>query len=647
MAVSKMQKWTIFVEKSVQETLLETVQELQHFEPIDWKQSIEEYQSAQDHTVILDSLQEKESQLQAILLAQSVLKTYVSKKVLKQRFSLTMSDLKQCEQDIDERQITSKVLDLQRHNQQCEKDLLVIQQKRDVLERWKNLPIIPHVSQQMKAIMVIVGTLPQQKTDNSWQELRQQETMVVEKLFSSDYEVGVIIYGDKKAKDQIYQQLDALQFTRFEYPFNYLPLVELEKLEEHRQQVLSDRQHIQQELTALAHHYDDLMLAEEIVVNAIERHKAKLLVMNAQSLNAVSGWLSAEREELLKESLRATLPANSYALLKDEAHDDESTIPIELTNHPLVEPFELLTEMYSLPKYSEIDPTPYLAPFYAIFFGMMIADIGYGVLMLFGTWYALKYMSFSQTMRKNLRLFHILSYPTILWGILFGSFFSLDMPFRVLSTASDATSILIISVIFGVIQLLFGLAINTQQQLKFKQYSSAVSDGLGWIGILLGVVLLVVDSIFQIGWLNQVAKMILFANVGLIILATMLGSKNKLLGIGSGLYKLYGISGYIGDLASYTRLMALCVAGASIGSSFNLIVSMLPDFARFTVGIVLFIVLHALNIGIAILGAYVHAIRLQFVEFFGKFYEGGGRKIKPLKTYEKYIDLKERKLEEY
>ena len=122
-----------------------------------------------------------------------------------------------------------------------------------------------------------------------------------------------------------------------------------------------------------------------------------------------------------------------------------------------------------------------------------------------------------------------------------------------------------------------------------------------------------------------------------------MASDNKALGAGAGLYNLYGITGYIGDMVSYTRLMALGVSGGSIAVAFNMIIDFLPLWARFTIGAVLFVLLHTINFGLSMLSAYVHGARLVFVEFFGKFYEGGGKALEPLKTEEKYIYLKNKK----
>src|SRR5699024_1991687 len=148
-----------------------------------------------------------------------------------------------------------------------------------------------------------------------------------------------------------------------------------------------------------------------------------------------------------------------------------------------ISPFENVTEMYSMPKYNEVDPTPFLAPFYALFFGMMGADFGYGLILWLATFVAMNFLNFDSSMKKNLKFFHLLSYTTMFWGLIYGSFFGFEMPFVLLSTTDDVITILVLSVIFGVIQILLGLGIKAHLSLKINDKYGSVSDGFGWITI--------------------------------------------------------------------------------------------------------------------------------------------------------------------
>lgn len=632
MAVSKMQKCLIVTDNETASQLLLSLQEFQKFQLVD---------ISSETTLVQENHQELsqiDEQLANVRLAQRVLQDYATKQNSFKRQQMTFNELLALQPEIRKRNLVEQVLQLKHEQDNLLKAQETLRQKQTELQLWQKLPV---VNQNLKAFSIIVGTIPQTADNRFMQNFASDDTLYVEELFQNATTMGIAIYCDKDDKAAMMAKLEAHHFAVYNYPYKQSPLEELEVVKEQYAQTLERQQSIRSELKGLATEKADLFYLEELLENQRQRLLAQDLLAQRSVLTGLSGWVEVDNVTHLEQLLKQTLPSKSYAMVLEEVADDEVVIPTQLKNHPLVEPFELLTEMYSIPKYSEVDPTPYLAPFYAVFFGMMIGDIGYGLLMLLGTGYLLWKNNLTKESRKNIKLFHILSYPSIAWGVLFGSFFSFDIGIALLSTSQDGVKILYLSVAFGILQLICGLLINTREQLKQKQVSSAISDGLSWVAMLIGVVLMVLGE--PLATIGQ--YMVLLGAIS-VILFTVIGAANKLLGIGSGLYKLYGASGYIGDLASYTRLMALAVAGASIGTAFNQIIEMLPPIAKFTVGIVLFIVLHGLNIGLAILGAYVHGIRLQFVEFFGKFYEGGGKKFKPLKSYEKYVDIKKRQLEE-
>lgn len=642
MAVSKMQKLLILTDHQTRGELLKSVQEFQAFEPA----AVEDMRYG-DKTLseLTTQIQSLETELAQVAQAQTYLKAVTPKKIWSDRFHLTAQAFAKKMTEVKERDLLGQVLALQQKAGLVQKQLDDLDENIELANKWKTLSFLKKDRRALKATYAIIGTLPEDPNQEKLSQLLARDDFYVERLFQNDLEQGLVVYANRAAKHELKEFLDTLHFDQFDFPFGKLPAEQLKDFKIERSKLLDEQKAVAAKLRALSQDYADLMFLEEDLYNQKERLRAEQLLASGQELVGLSGWVREEDISHLKELLAETLPSGSYISLVDDTEVPEKEIPTQLSNHPLVEPFELLTEMYSLPKYSEVDPTPYMAPFYAVFFGMMVADIGYGLLMLLGTGYALTRMKQSKGMRKNMKLFHILSYPTILWGVFFGSFFGIELPFHVLSTSTDVISILILSVVFGFIQLMFGLAINTGLQIKAKDYPAAVSDGIGWLGLLVGVILLVLQSVTGQAILGEVGKWVLIVNAVLIVLGTAAGAKNKFLGLGSGLYKLYGATSYIGDVASYTRLMALCVSGASIASSFNMVVGLLPPLARFSVGIPLILALQALNLGMSLLGAYVHAIRLQFVEFFGKFYEGGGRAFKPLKTYEKYTDLKTRKME--
>ena len=190
----------------------------------------------------------------------------------------------------------------------------------------------------------------------------------------------------------------------------------------------------------------------------------------------------------------------------------------------------------------------------------------------------------------------------------------------------------------GLIQLLYGLVLNGIIKGKQGQRASSYVDGYAWFLMLIGFILWVGGAmLLNMPLLTQIGIGLVVLNAVGILVVSALSNPNKALGIGLGAYNLYGISGYVGDIVSYTRLMALAVASANIAMAFNMIIGFLPPIARFTVGVLIIIALQALNIALTFLSAYVHTSRLQYVEFFGKFFEGGGRPLTPLKMLEKHV----------
>ena len=318
-------------------------------------------------------------------------------------------------------------------------------------------------------------------------------------------------------------------------------------------------------------------------------------------------------------------------------------MPIKLSNHKLSRTFESVTEMYSYPKYNEVDPTPLLVPFYLVFFGMMVADAGYGIVMLIVAFCAMKFIKLTKKNEDFARFFFYLSFPTIFFGLIYGSFFgdAVKIP-GLIDPSRDINTILGMSIVLGVIQIFFGLGIKAYVLIKDGKKKDAFYDVGAWIitlvsiGLLAGSIMLKWPSIMKY---ISIGGLI----VGAVIIVLTGGRTEKTKGaqIGQGLYALYGITGYVSDLVSYTRLMALGLAGGSIAGALNMLIAQLPQgIVAIIIGPIIFVLAHIFNLLLGLLGAYVHTARLQYVEYFSKFYEGGGKPFTPFKSSERYINLK-------
>lgn len=321
-------------------------------------------------------------------------------------------------------------------------------------------------------------------------------------------------------------------------------------------------------------------------------------------------------------------------------------------------PVEGITEMYALPSKTDLDPTPIMSFFYYLFFGMMLSDAGYGLVMCIVTTVALKKFALSKKMRETMRMFRYCGISTVFWGTLFGSWYG-DLPQVIArdffgkeigSTAlwfepiNKPMKLLLFSFGLGIIHLFVGLCANFYKQWKAGDRVGAVCDTVPVMMTVLGAAPLGAGILVSVpDALSKIGGYLALCGVVLVVLTSSRSSKNIFARFFGGLYGLYNVAtGYLSDILSYSRLLALGLATGCIAQVINLIGAMPSNpVAEGILLFILFLTAHTANIAINLLGAYVHTDRLQFVELFSKFYEGGGRAFEPLKQNTKYITLKE------
>ncbi len=352
--------------------------------------------------------------------------------------------------------------------------------------------------------------------------------------------------------------------------------------------------------------------------------------------------------------------------LEDAEGDD---VPVAISNNSFFEPVEGVLLSYSAPGRGELDPTAVMAVFYYIFFGMMFSDAGYGLIMTGGCLAALKiFRNMEDGLRKSVRMFFWCGLSTIFWGLLFGSFFGDAVPvfFRTFLNSeapvipgitspvwfnpiAEPIKLLMFSFLLGIIHLYAGLAIQAVNYIRSGKFISVIYNVFSWIFLITGGCFALLSTEIFAG-IAGFRLPLVFMNVGLImagvgaviILLFSAGNRNPAKRLLKGAYNLYGVTSYLSDILSYSRLLALGLATGVVAQVFNQLGTMLGGGA---IGAVLFTVVfvvgHTMNIGINALGAYVHTNRLQFVEFFGKFYKGGGREFAPYKVKTKYYNVKE------
>lgn len=508
------------------------------------------------------------------------------------------------------------------------------------IDSWTGLDAIPSEIYRLEKVQSVLGSIPKKFDDTLRRELLDLKLTYIEKIGESRNDFFYMILTDPSEEEEVMEILRKNAFSQSRPEFDEKPLEVKKRLKEEILQLKRDENAEREKLRALGSEIPKLEIAEEYLENLKKRIGARENFINTERVSIISGFIPDSRKEEFTGYVREAAGPDAV-LTFSEVDKDNPDVPVLLKNNKFVSAFESITDMYSLPKYNEIDPTPFLTPFYLFFFGMMIGDALYGLIMLIGSWFALKKFNLSKSMRSFVRFFFYLSFPTIFWGLIYGSYMSLDVPIKgLINQETDIQLLLLLSIGLGVIHLFFGLGLKGYILLRDGKPMDAVYDVLFWYLALTSAALLLLGGVLGLpAVIVTIAKWVMIASMaGIVLFAARdtLGWGGRIAG---GFYSLYGISSWIGDLVSYSRLMALGLSGAFIGKAFNMIAGMLGSaWYMLPFAALIFLGGHAFNLFLSALGAYVHTLRLTYVEFFGKFYEGGGKKFKTFRHDPKYIN---------
>jgi len=650
MAIAKMKKLTLLAEQQNKENVFKSVQEMQNLEVIPLPDVLEnELVNGFSVESTKDDINQINQFYQDLEYNLSYLDKFVDQPGLieglrRKREVFTLKELESHVENVDLEKHLDEISTEENKLKQIDEQKKDLKEEEFYLRKWKKLDFYPNEVGNFRLMDVVVGSVDVENKDKLLEEVSQLDSVYYNEVFINEDDAGYYFITPKTKRNELTDVLNSSGFQNIDYSYSLLPNEQIGENQEKRRQLIEEEKEIKKQLKTWTTKKRDLELAIEYFYNKNEREKAKELILNSKHLFILSGWVEESKVSEISNNVETNLNDEVAILTEDIPTEEEEQVPTVLENNSFVKSFESIVEMYSLPKYNDFDPTPWIAPFFFLFFGMMSADAGYGILLNLATLVAIKFFTLNTGTKNFLRFLHVASYATIIVGLIFGSFFGFELPIVLIPLTDQVMPIMIFSVAVGIIQLILGLLLNAYVKHKEGDHAGAYVDGYSWALILLGFSLWGANLILGFGDIvSTIGIWLMLLNViGMVIVSTF-ANKNKLAGFGSGLYGLTSITTYVGDIVSYTRLMALAVASANIAIAFNIILGLLPVPARFTVGILLFIVLHAVNIFIAYLSAYVHSARLMYVEFFGKFYEGGGRAMKPLRTLEEHIWLNKEK----
>jgi V/A-type H+-transporting ATPase subunit I len=505
----------------------------------------------------------------------------------------------------------------------------------DELYPWRNLDSPFTDLEGLRKVSYFIGTIPLQREEALRLEIDKNflnsHLEVISREAASAY---ILVLSHRIESKELQETLKTFEFSEAKLTYKEKPAVVMNNLNKELNTLLKEKPSIAEELKAFHDQLTTLERAHEYYENKLLRVRQSQNFLRSNSTVVISGWLPSEKKELMEDYIKE-IEGNDYALTFSEVKEEDlDEVPIKLKNGKFVSAFESITSMFSMPRYDGLDPTPLVAPFYFLFFGMMVADVGYGLITFLGALFVIKRFKLEEGTKKFLTFFMYLGISTTLWGLIFGSVFgdAVKIP-ALINQTEDIFTIVYLSIGFGAFQILIALLVKAYIIGKSGSWLHAFYDAGAWILTLVSIGLLLATG-------SPIAKYLMFFGMIIIILTNGRDAKTTGGKLASGLYALYGITGYIGDLISYIRLMALGMAGASIAGAMNLIIGYIPGVAFFIVGPLLFILIHIFNLSLSLLGAYVHSLRLQYVEFFGKFYSGGGRPFEPFKMKNNYIKIK-------
>lgn len=527
----------------------------------------------------------------------------------------------------------------------------------DTLRPWTALDV-PLNFKGTASAAAFIGSLPNAVTAETLEE-RLPKGVSAEIISASKEQTNLFILCARNIVSEVSDELRKMAFIPLSESEKQPPGEIIEDCLKKRRILEEEIEKSRGEITALADQRGKLKFA----VDYLQMRKDKYEVLSSLGFTDSAFVLTGYVPEKYASGIRNEIEKKYKASITftDPAEDED--VPVLLENGSFSSPMEGITKMYALPGKKDVDPTPVMSFFYYLFFGMMLSDAGYGLLMVIGTTIALKKFKLEAAMKKTLIMFRNCGISTIVWGALFGSWFgdiiqvvareffgteikSVALWFQPLD---DPIKLLLYSFGLGILHLFLGVAVSGKMAWDEGRRLDAVLDTVPVYLTIAGAAPLAASVLVSVSAaLKSVGTYLLIAGVVMLVLTSGRSSKSILGKFFGGLYALYNTAtGYLGDIMSYSRLLALGLATGSIAGVINLIGTMPQNMAvKAVLLVVVFIVGHTANLAINLLGAYVHTDRLQFVELFSKFYTGGGREFSPLTVNTKYIKFKEENFNE-
>ena len=637
MAIVKMKKFKLFALEKDRKSLLKELQKFSYVHFVKTKEedeSLKEIELNQDMTIIKEKSQKVKWMLNYFskLFPKETKKEIDESSIKETLFVLVEQQASKYDFSNDYENLANISGEIDSNKE----EIANLEIYRKELSKWLNIKESLGNLKAFKTAKFFLGTVAKKNFEPLKDKLRNFEHTYIEEISDESSQINIMLLTSNTEEKELKNELKTYSFTETNFDFDTSFTDEYEKTKNREEELKKANEKLKEKVEKLLKLIPKLLIQKEYLDNALMRETVVSNFKATDTVNVIEGYIPLDMEEEFKKIVNKNSNKSNYLEITEVDKDDEE-VPILLKNSGITGLFASITQMYALPKYNEIDPTAILSIFYWIFFGMMVADFAYGLILFILSGLALMIGKFDENKKKFLKFFFALSFSTMIWGLLYGSAFGdlIKLPTQVLDSSKDFMSIFILSIIFGAIHLVIALGIKAYILIKNGHFMDVIYDVFLWYLTLTSLIILLLAGRFG---LSEFTKNIFIAcavigMLGIVVFGAR-DAKTLVGRIGGGLYSLYGITSYIGDFVSYLRLMALGLAGGFIASAINIIVKMLVSkgILGIILGVVVFTLGQSFNIFLSFLSSYVHTSRLTYVEFFSKFYEGGGKAFKKFRV---------------
>ncbi len=635
MALAEVQKVQIIAHASVKMDLLSSLQEegliqleRANFEELDLGNSSPDV-SRMDH------------RLHRLSHALNYLSSWEERGFIKRLFSQKPQVHRQGREDIlnfDDFSILEKIEGIEDEKNEELSEIKFLEKEEQYLAPFKNLEEPIKSLRATNSTDIQLGWFPLSQM-RSAQEMAEKEPLWYRVVSQTKREVYVLFIYLKAERDRFLEVCKELEFTPVHLSDSIMKLAAetdnveriIGKIRDGKEERKGRLESLEKEGQRLFVHKDKLMHVYDVLLNEREKISSSRLLGETERNFYLEGWIRSSDLKKLESKLQ---PFEGSIGIYSRPPLAEEEPPVVLENPRSTRPFEVITKLYGLPQRGSLDPTLWLAPFFFIFVGLCVSEAGYGLLVALLSFFFIKFAKPRGSLLLFMKLLSFLGVSTLILGTLVGGWFGFPVRrLMVLDPLEDPLSFLMLALLLGFIQVWFGTLLNMINGFKNKAYLQAIFVQGGWLLLLPSLVLYMLTKRSFLGILTLVGA------AGIVFFAS--SSRNPIARFFGGLYSLYDISRYLADVLSYSRLLALGLATSVIAMVVNTLcqTALQIPWLGWLLAAFIFVGGHLFNLGISFLGGFVHSMRLQFVEFFSKFFRSGGKPFQPFELEAKYVEF--------